>query len=79
MNLTLKHITMAKFKKIKALEIKEGQRFFLSRREYGLLFLRQRKLDGSMLVTNSPTENVGIIINSFDKEGNEFEYYILNE
>lgn len=70
---------MAKFKKIKALEIKEGQRFFLSRREYGLLFLRQRKLDGSMLVTNSPTENVGIIINSFDKEGNEFEYYILNE
>jgi hypothetical protein len=70
---------MTKFKKIKATEIKEGQRFFVSRRECGLLFLRQRKSDGSMLVTNSPTENVGIIFNTFDKEGNEFEYYVLNE
>jgi len=70
---------MTKFKKIKATEIKEGQRFFVSRRETGLLFLRQRKENGEMLVTNSPTENVGIIFNSFDKEGNEFDYYILNE
>jgi hypothetical protein len=70
---------MTKFKKIKATEIKEGQRFFVSKRETGLLFLRQRKENGEMLVTNSPTENVGIIFNSFDKEGNEFDYYILNE
>ena len=70
---------MTKFKKIKATEIKEGQRFFISRRETGLFFLRQRKENGEMLVTNSPTENVGIIFNSFDKEGNEFDYYILNE
>lgn len=70
---------MTKFKKIKATEIKEGQRFFVSKRETGLLFLRQRKENGEMLVTNSPTENVGVIFNSFDKEGNEFDYYILNE
>jgi hypothetical protein len=69
---------MTKFKKIKASEIKEGQRFFISRRETGLLFLRQRQLSGELLVTNSPTENVGVIFNSFDKDGNEFDYYIFN-
>jgi hypothetical protein len=69
---------MTKFKKIKASEIKEGQRFFISRRETGLLFLRQRQLNGELLVTNSPTENVGVIFNSFDKDGNEFDYYIFN-
>lgn len=69
---------MTKFKKIKASEIKEGQRFFISRRETGLLFLRQRQLNGELLVTNSPTENVGVIFNSFDKDGNEFDYYVFN-
>ena len=69
---------MTKFKKIKASEIKEGQRFFISRRETGLLFLRQRQLNGELLVTNSPNENVGVIFNSFDKDGNEFDYYIFN-
>jgi hypothetical protein len=71
---------MEKFKTILASEIKKGQAFYVSKNEKSKFVLEKRQKKGNLLcVEDEFGQERGRCLPTFDENGNEYSYYILNQ
>lgn len=71
---------MEKFKLILASEIKKGQTFYTSKNEKSKFVLEKRQIKNNLLcVEDEFGKERGRCFPSFDENGNEYSFYVLNQ